>query len=224
MRRLALLALLAGALHADPPANMLINGGFEDWAPLSAGDARREDVRNVDLTPPGQGPVGWLPYRELTRDQTRTGRISLDETIKHSGARSVRLENGDPRDICCLYYSTEPFAAHPDDPHNIRPNHRYRIRWWVKGDKVQSSGAGPILMLFYYSRRDGKDARTDTYEMGVPLPQGTFDWQRREFIFITDDAARWMGFTLQLRWATGTVWYDDAEMVDLGAVVRVETY
>jgi hypothetical protein len=218
------LVLVAGTAWADEPANLLVNGGFEDWAPLAPGVASRQDVRNVDLSPPGQGPVGWLPMRELTRDQTRTGRISLDETIRHGGQRSVRLENGDPRDITVLYYSTEPFVGHPDDPHNIKPSRRYRIRWWVKGENVVPAGAGPILMLFYYSRRGGHDTRTDTYEIGVELPKGTFDWQRREFTFITDDAARWLGFSLQLRWSTGTVWYDDVEMVDLGPVVTVETY
>jgi hypothetical protein len=31
-------------------------------------------------------------------------------------------------------------------------------------------------------------------------------------------------FGFQLRWTTGTVWYDDAELLDLGPVVHVETY
>ena len=57
-----------------------------------------------------------------------------------------------------------------------------------------------------------------------PHPVGTFDWQPRQLVFITDPYARWAGFTFQLRWATGTVWYDDVELVDLGPVVHVETY
>jgi hypothetical protein len=56
------------------------------------------------------------------------------------------------------------------------------------------------------------------------LPKGTFDWQRRQLVFITDAYARSISFTLQLRWTTGTVWYDDVELVDLGPVVNVDTY
>jgi hypothetical protein len=33
-----------------------------------------------------------------------------------------------------------------------------------------------------------------------------------------------MTFSLQLRRAKGTVWYDDVELVDLGPVVKVETF
>jgi hypothetical protein len=88
---------------------------------------------------------------------------------------------------------------------------------------VDAGGAGPILMLYYQTEHNGKPARVDTYEQGE-LPRGTFDWQQRQFVFITDDHARWMGFSLQLRWATGTVWYDDVEMQDRGEVVQVETY
>ena len=33
-----------------------------------------------------------------------------------------------------------------------------------------------------------------------------------------------MTCTLQFRWTTGTAWYDDVELVDLGPVVHVETY
>lgn len=31
-------------------------------------------------------------------------------------------------------------------------------------------------------------------------------------------------FSFQLRWATGTIWYDDMELKDLGPVVPVNTY
>jgi hypothetical protein len=223
---LCLLALLASAVAADRPAppNPIINGGFEEWADLDPGIARQEQVGNVTLVPPDRAPVGWVPYREIDRSHPEhTGTIALDEQVKHSGARSVRIENRDPRDICLVQYSTERFAATPADPHNVRPSRRYLLRWWVKGDSVAAGGAGPILMLFVMSRRDGRWTRTDTYEHGA-LPTGTFDWQQRQFAFIADPDAVWFSFTLQLRWTTGTVWYDDVELVDRGSVTQVETY
>jgi hypothetical protein len=175
------------------------------------------------LEPAGLTPVGWVPYREFFKDQQPTATLAMDERVKHSGKRCVRIENRDMRDITYVRYSTDRFAAHPDDPHNLRPNRRYAIRWWVRGQEIDPAGTGPILMMHTYSTKDGKSYGTPTSE-NLDLPKGTFDWQRREFVFITDPYARWITFTLQLRWTTGTVWYDDVELVDLGPVVHVETY
>ena len=79
-------------------------------------------------------------------------------------------------------------------------------------------------MMHTVSEKDGQSYRTDASEPGNTLPKGTFDWQRREFVFITDEFAKWATFTFQLRWTTGTAWYDDVEMEDTGPVVHVKTY
>jgi len=217
-------AALTACAQENPPLNMIVNGGFEQWAPLDSNTAKREDVGRVNLVPPGLAPVGWLPVRELVKGQARTGTLAMDEKVRHSGARSVRIENGDMRDITYVMYSTERFAGRPDDPHNIRPNRRYLVRWWVKGENIAPDGRGPILMMHCLSVKDGKSYRTDSSEPGDTLPKGTGDWQRREFAFITDEYAKWATFTFQLRWTTGTVWYDDVEMFDSGPVVHVKTY
>lgn len=231
MKRLLVVGTIAGLLasalaHGEEaaPPNLVLNGGFEDWADLDPGIAAWEPVRNVTLVPPNRAPVGWIPMREIARDHPdHTGTISLDEQVKHSGARSVRIENRDMRDISLVQYSTEALSKKPEDPHNVRPSRRYLLRWWVKGESVDPSGTGPILMMFVMSEQDGKWTRTDTYEQ-TTLPTGTFDWQQRQFAFITDENARWANFTLQLRWTTGTIWYDDVELLDRGPVVHVETY
>jgi hypothetical protein len=137
--------------------------------------------------------------REAYPNQRPTATIAMDEQIKHGGARSVRIENRDPRDIALVLYSTERFIARPDDPHNIRPNRRYAVRWWVKGAEVDPAGTGPILMMTIFSTKAGKTYRTSTSE-APPHPKGTFDWQPRQFVFVTDSYARWVGMTFQLRW------------------------
>jgi hypothetical protein len=53
---------------------------------------------------------------------------------------------------------------------------------------------------------------------------GSFDRKQHSFTFITPPDTRWVVIGLQLRWATGTVWYDDVELFDVGPVVTVETY
>jgi hypothetical protein len=203
--------------------NLLENGGFETWRKLDTNTLQQAEIAGLRLEPAGSTPAGWLPCRETFKDQKPTATLALDEKVKHSGERSVRIENRDMRDITYARYSTEPFAAGSQDPRNIRPNRRYAIRWWVRGQKIDPAGTGPILMMHIASTKEGKTYGTPTSEE-ANLPKGTFDWQPREFTFITDPYARWFTFTLQLRWTTGTVWYDDVELVDLGAVVNVETY
>lgn len=226
---LACACLLApGLARADEaaPANIIVNGGFDHWAYLDEylddNTLQSEEVRNVDLAPGEVGPVGWVPLRELAKDQARTATIAMDEITRHAGG-AVRIETRDMRDIALVRYSTEAYAGKPDDPHNIRPNRRYRLRWWVKGENIDPTGTGAIMMMFYQSLQDGKWSRTNMSE-AYPLSTGTFDWQQHQFVFITDENARWACFNFQLRWTTGTVWYDDVELVDLGPVVHVETY
>lgn len=203
--------------------NLLENGGFETWRKLDPNAARQVETAGLRLEPPESAPAGWVPCRETYKDQQPTATLAMDDKVKHSGERSVRIENRDMRDITYVRYSTERFNAHPEDPHNLRPNRRYAIRWWVRGQQIDPAGTGPILMMQIYSTKDGKTYGTPASEVGV-RPKGTFDWQRGEFVFITDAYARWVTLTMQLRWTTGTVWYDDVELVDLGAVVNVETY
>jgi len=223
------MALSGGMSGRSAPAaagqqNLVENGGFEAWTELAADKARAENVQSLNLIPSGFVPAGWMPLREHVKNQTRTVTIAMDDKVSHGGSRSVRIENRDMRDISYVMYSTERFARRADDPHNIRPNHRYVVRWWVKGENVNPDGTGPILMMHCMSEKNGKTYRTYSGEHGDALPKGTFDWQRRQLVFITDENARWAAFTFQLRWTTGTVWYDDVELCDEGPVVQVKTY
>jgi hypothetical protein len=203
----------------SPPR--ILNGGFELWSPLPADRQRDAMVKNVVLTADHLAPDGWLPGRELGKQEKLSGKIVPDAAQTHSGRWSARLENGDPRDITVLEYSTE--RNDPPGKPAILPNRRYAVRWWVKGQAVDNGDAGPILMMNVISDRGGRSYRTFFAE-GGPLPRGTFDWQRRRLTFITDAHARSAVFSFQLRWATGTIWYDDVELEDLGPVVPVETF
>ena len=203
------------------PGPRVLNGGFEQWSPLSPERQREEMVRNVVLAADHLAPEGWSPGRELGGQKNLTGKITPDAAVKHAGQYSARLENADPRDITVLQYSTERTEARGEP--SLLPNRRYAVRWWVKGERVENADAGPILMLNVVSTKQGQMYRTFSSE-SWPLPQGTFDWQPRRLTFLTDAYARSATFSFQLRWATGTIWYDDVEVEDLGPVVPVETY
>jgi len=199
----------------------IANGGFEQWSPLPPPRRRDALVQHVELGPDFLAPDFWTPGREVSGNARRTGKVSLDKEVQHSGQSSARLENADPRDITVLQYSTERGPA--QQPAAIRPNRRYIVRWWVKGERVEKGDSGPILMLNVISTAGGRTYRTFTSQR-TPLPDGTFDWQPQQLAFITDAAAQSVIFSFQLRWATGTIWYDDVELEDAGAVVPVETY
>lgn len=231
--RICLVALLLSPLPARAgdavprpqtgPANLVRNGGFEDWSKLPPEIQNRADTKNVRLLPEAIAPADWVPLREISPNREATGTIALDEDQVHSGRRSVRLENRDPRDITCLNYSTETRSGKSPPATVIQPNRRYAVRWWVRGENVAQQGSGPILMMYTVSKKDSKTYRTNASETALS-PRGTFDWQRRQLIFITDPYAHSAVLSFQLRWTTGTVWYDDVELLDLGPVFPVETY
>ena len=200
---------------------LVLKDGFEHWSPLSPEWQRDAMVKNVVLTADKLAPKGWIPGRELGRQTELTGKLLPDTTVKHSGQYSARLESGDLRDITVLQYSTERGDA--SGTPTIRPNRRYVVRWWIKGEGVENGDAGPILMMNVISKKEGQEYRTFSADSS-PLPQGTFDWQERELTFITDAYAQSVALSLQLRWATGVIWYDDIELEDIGPVVPVETY
>lgn len=194
--------------------NLIENGGFELWSPLSESALREVMQRDLAMIPENQMATGWVPVRERVKDGGRTATMAMDGEVRHSGQRSLRIVNGDMRDITYARVAIQ-----------VRPNRRYLVRWWVKGENVWPDGTGPILMMHVLSGTNGKSVRTNSSESGgAPLPKGSFDWQNRQFVFITEDAATVATLTFQLRWATGTVWYDDIEVLDKGPVVQVRTF
>ena len=200
------------------PAGLVFQDGFEHWSPLSPDRQRDAMVKNVVLTADHLAPENWNPGRELGSRKELTGKVFPDGSVTHSGQYSARLENGDPRDITVLQYSTDRGTTT-----TIRPNRRYMVHWWVKGERVENGDAGPILMMNVISAQENHSYRTFSSEHR-PLPEGTFDWQQRQLMFITDAYARSVIFSFQLRWATGIIWYDDVELEDLGPVVPVDVY
>ena len=64
--------------HPGKPGSIVRNGGFEQWSPLAPQRQREAMVRNVVLAPDHLAPEGWLPGRELGKQQSLTGKILPD--------------------------------------------------------------------------------------------------------------------------------------------------
>ncbi len=180
----------------------IVNGGFETWLPANE---RTGAPR----------PAGWSGICQALPGVKPDGKIERDARIRHSGRFSLRIRNANNGSLS---------YARTARPAPIESNRRYLLRWWVRGENVGPGGAGPIMMGYYLARRGGRQLRINFIQPGEDRPRGTFDWQRKQFVFVTCPGATTATFTFQLRYTTGTVWIDDIELIPCEAVTPVDTY
>jgi len=223
----------------DTGKNLLQNGGFEEWVDKKekvaeyvwTGPPRKPTVA-VQVKPEGQWPMFWVPgCSAYEKDVPLTGIIVRDEETVHSGQYSLRIESDQVTNITHIDYSPHFFKG--GDVFKIKANRRYRLSWWVKGKDVEPGPDGPgQTVASFYIRKEGEEKQRVHNKWSHQVnkaPTGSFDWQRQSVEFTTNEVAPGqtemeMTFSLQLRRAKGTVWYDDVELVDLGPVVKVETF
>ena len=214
---LGVLGIIAAGAWADgtaaPAVNLLPNPGFETWAPA----ARQKNWPAIPDGIPQDWLVGVSAY-EQGRDKSwpLQGTVARDTAIKHGGEASLRIENGlttDITDVICTMFPVEPQTI-------------YRLRVWVRGENIvlnPNDGAGALA---WYHTRPTRDQWKDvTWGAQSPEPkQGTFDWTRFSWRLETNGDAKFMDVVLQLRRASGKLWYDDAELVEVGKITPVDTY
>jgi hypothetical protein len=210
-------------------ANLLVNGGFEEWVDIKqVADPilRRDTVKHVTRIPADLWPRQWILFRVINQSgPAGSADIARDETVAHGGKYSLRFTNRSSKDITCAQYTTEYAVGASQLPPTIRANRHYRLSWWVKGAKVASGSGVRLDSLFQISNKDGKSQRVDIDVRDQDQsPAGTFDWERHDFSFTTDAGAQALNFCLELRSTTGTIWLDDVELKDCGPAATVQTY
>lgn len=210
----AMLILLAGAgaprargeeKQAEPAAvNLLKNGGFENWAAIKEGDPKRTP-RLVD----NMAPVGWWVGQDAYERQKNPDfpvetSITADKEIKHGGEMSARLDSALTTDIVEL--SLPPFP--------IQPKHTYIVRGWVRGRDVKRNrdGAGVVVWTNFGPKDKYWEGQKSVLQR-IPK-EGTFDWTPFEYRLTAADNDGQFRIVLQVRRASGTVWFDDVEIVD----------
>ncbi|MHB8055331.1 MAG: alpha-L-arabinofuranosidase C-terminal domain-containing protein [Candidatus Aminicenantales bacterium] len=127
-------------------------------------------------------PRGWQPI-----DWEEKGQLAVDETVFHSGRRSVRIS------------STAGSDAYFQADVAVKPFAKYRLSGWIKTlDLVPGKSRGALLNL------EGLDVLT-------PAISGTRDWIRLEIVFDTGANDGVSINCLFGGWgrATGTAWFDD---------------
>lgn len=201
---LLLALLLAGG------TNLLTNGGCDEW---TTGTTR---TRPADLPKLPHGtPAGWSARQEAYERGERPefeiqATVARDDQVKHGGAASARFTNALTTDIGEL--GQGPLA--------VEANSLYRVRVWVKGDAIVPNGKDGCGVIVWANQ----GPRGESLARSPQVKSGTFDWQLCEFEVETAAECQTLTVKLQLRRASGTAWFDDAELVRLGSVRRVESY
>lgn len=204
------LVALASCLCAgeSTATNLLRNAEFEEWATYSP--SPHLDPKRIPKIEEGQGPVWWAPNiapSELQKDPNFPVKSSFgrDSTIKHGGAASLRIINGLTTDIGWV---STPLL-------DVLPNQRYRLSIWYRAENVQNNpdhAFGVCIGLDQGQAADFWGTRKGDF-VKPKMNTGTFEWRRLDVYFRTLPTTGKLSFSLQLRRASGTVWFDDAELV-----------
>ena len=162
----------------------VVNGGFEEDSFM------HWDVKKV----PGQD----FYYDQLVR----VG-FYLDDKVKRSGRRSLRIHSDNRRRVVT---ARARFA--------LKPRLRWRASVWVRSDKSMHPSTGLSLREYDTDRRVGVALR--------PSGETADGWERRtaEFPTVSRTVATW---SLTNRRGTGDAWFDDVSIEELGPVYSLLT-
>lgn len=165
-----------------PPADkMLGNGGFEQGLTKYWGAFDDRD----------DGPV----WRNVQHARTVA---AIDGLIRHSGTRSLRIVNDDPK-ATSGYGEMAQFMI-------TAPNRQYRLSLWARADSLASQGGVSVLV----GRLDSEEAPPKPV---IELPPGSYPWKRFTGEFAHPGT---VGELIIRSKDTGQVWIDDIAVVAIG--------
>ena len=157
---LSLLLLVCHLTQAQPAPNKVANPGFEE------------------------GLSGWA-----LQNHAAAASAVIDETVSHSGKRSLRLTNASPPQPNVYYRASQTLATQPFTT--------YRISCWVKGEDSGTVFIGGGL----------------GWKLRKALPEGTFDWQEVSVEWSTGANAEDFELILLTQSPTKACWIDDVRFV-----------
>lgn len=165
-------------LGIDPDSSLetVTNGGFE------------KAIGNQD-----DNFFGW----NLVRSDNKLD-ISVDSSVKHSGARSLKLNFRTY--VKPELYNAWQFVA-------VQSNQSYRLTFWLRTDSLRSAGVPVVDVL------NGNDNLL--LATSPPFPTGSVDWQEVTVDFKTPENCEGIIIRTSRTFCgeacpiVGTVWYDD---------------
>jgi hypothetical protein len=147
----------------------------------------------------------WWYYNEKSPVTTK---YEVDDTVSHTGKRSLRISCEKPDDA---YVWKEAYPRNVD----ITPGKYYKFWVWVKTENVgKFSGSHGAALCIRWT--DGEDVKRRSVfrEDWINGPVGTSDWTKIEGTFMAPAFASNLRILLSLHYSTGTVWFDDVNLVE----------
>lgn len=181
-----------GATAASPPAATpgaesiaLTNPGFES------------DRRGL-----GPNPEGW---RTVQHAGAPAYAFTLDRDVRHSGERSMRIENLTP-EVYGMVLQSVPAAPHA--------GRTLRFSVWLRTQEVRGNAFGRGATPTLQAMAGGSPAASASFD--VAAIAGTAEWTRREVTLIVPRHAESIEVGVMLT-GSGTAWLDDAALEVLSA-------
>ncbi len=99
----------------------------------------------------------------------------------------------------------------------VQPNKRYLLSFWVKMDKIQTpTSYGGVFARNSFHRSLTSDTRIGNDFLTTDKLLGTNDWTYMEYEYISPADANALLIELFLEESTGTVWFDEISVVEVG--------
>jgi len=143
-------------------------------------------------------PTGWaLEWERWPTAPPEAGAVGIDPAVSHSGQRSLRLHHDKPTS-----YTRGQQAV------VVKPNRRYYFRAWIRGEEITPSAEGGSMgARLYIEGIGGRDRATER-------ETGTFGWKEVTLGPLDSGAGGKITIMCYLHQATGTVWFDDVEVIE----------
>lgn len=199
----AFFANFAISAVADETGNLVSNHGFEEWKVYTK---KVNDPKKFPALKDKMVPTDWEVNQETVKGSTEsTGSVTKDDTVKRSGKSSVKIENKKPVNTTAIVRWNI----------NVKPDTMYKITIWTKGKNVKK-GKGGVGSALWASTGPKKGFWSDKKGGHKFLNKnGDYDWTPMKIIFTTRPEDEQMIINAQLRWSSGTIWFDDIEVTEV---------
>ena len=147
-------------------------------------------------------PKGWARgWKQWPATLAAGASVVVDGNISRSGTRSLRISQ-----------TRQDSYSRADQVVSVTPKKTYMISCWIRGQDLDPSPSAGGVRLFVGRNGTGHSFRS----LGPGREaRGTFPWTRYEIGPVPVGEQSRLAFLPYLHKTTGTVWFDDIEIVEL---------
>jgi len=173
---------------------LLVVGFMVAVSTVARAQAAVDLITNPGFENPADGrPEGWTAFEQG---------FSIDNAVRHTGARSVRCENaadGERRGVSWTVVLNQKSPA------------PLRITGWSRAENVSGTVDPDYSLYVDLEYTDG----TPLWGQTAAFATGTHDWQRKQVLIVPAKPLKLAHIHALFRGHRGTVWFDDISAVEL---------